>query len=158
MLKSNTETNILNIRENIFHSESRTHQSKKIHPIHRKIYESSLQENKFIKKTEIPDSHPSFLKDDGTNLIDKYTLYNSKKTVVIGYTPMKKKKIEPMHQKFYESIKQKGDFIKKVAVPESHPSYNKKDYSYTIPKTESFGKKIDLYKTSYNFLNPTGKK
>jgi hypothetical protein len=157
MLKSKTETKIKPMRETKIHNEIKPYQTKKILPVHQKIYESSLQENNFIKKVEIPQSHPSFLKDDGTNPIDRYTLYNSRKTVVIGYTPMKKIKIEPMHQKLYESVTQRGDFIKKVDVPQSHPTYNKKDYTYRVPNTISFEKKIDLYKTTYNFLNPGGK-
>lgn len=153
MMRSNTNKNITPIRETKF-LNVQPNQKKSILPMHRKIYESSLLENKFIKKIEVPETHPSFVKDDGSNPKDNYFIYNESKTVVIKTTPMRKLQVMPMHKKLYESVTQKGKFINKIDIPSSHPSYNKKDYNYTTPNSQSFNKKLDLFKTTYDFLKP----
>jgi hypothetical protein len=42
--------------------------------------------------------------------------------------------------------------IKKVKMPNSHPSFNKVDDSFKPVFTPSFKKKVDFYKSTYNFL------
>jgi hypothetical protein len=153
-MKSNNSCKIFPLRQTKIFNEIAPYQTKTIQPMHKKIYESSLQESRFIKKVDIPETHPSYIKNDGSIHQDMYTLYNSNKSVVIGQVPMRKIKVQPMTKKIYEGTVQKSKFISKVPIPESHKSYDKQDYSYKVPNTPSFNKKVDLFRTTYNFLKP----
>ena len=91
--------------------------------------------------------------------------FNGIKTVTIDFEPMKNIAISPMHRKLYESSYQQvkkliknfkiyfqDKNIKKVHIPESHSSYKKLDDSYKPITTPTFKKKMEFYKTTYNFL------
>ena len=153
-MKPKTINKIQPIRQTKIYNENAPHQKKSIQPMHKKLYESSLFESNFVNKSVVPSSHPSYIKDDGSKPKDMYTLYGNTKSVVIGFVPMKKIQVMPAHKKLYESVVQKSEFINKAQVPSSHISYDKKDYSYSVPKTTSFNKKIDFYKTTFDFLKP----
>jgi len=71
-------------------------------------------------------------------------------TVSIDFKPKEK---TPMHFKLYDSQMQDDLKLKKrPEIPKSHPSFKKEDDTYKPPETASFKKKLDCYKTSYNFL------
>jgi hypothetical protein len=58
------------------------------------------------------------------------------------------KAISPMHLKLYSSSMQNNAL--KISLPPSHPSYKKELPQKQIPQTTR--KRLDLMRTSYNFL------